>query len=52
MDRIIAHETADVPGAPATGRVLSTLDFAAIGDHARLPWRFFARLHAVDSLIR
>lgn len=31
----------------------STLAFAAIGDHARLPWRFFARLFASDgSLIR
>jgi hypothetical protein len=24
----------------------STMAFAAIGDHARLPWRFFARLFA------
>jgi hypothetical protein len=27
----------------------STLAFAAIGDHARLPWRFFARLCASDG---
>jgi hypothetical protein len=27
----------------------STIAFAAIGDHARLPARFFARLHASDS---
>ncbi len=27
----------------------STLAFAAIGDHARLPWRFFARLFASDG---
>ena len=34
------------------GSVLGTMDFAAIGDHARLPWRFFARLHAAaGSLI-
>jgi hypothetical protein len=31
----------------------STVAFAAIGDHARLPWRFFARLQASDgSLLR
>lgn len=31
----------------------STIAFAAIGDHARLPWRFFARLLASDgSLLR
>jgi hypothetical protein len=27
----------------------STIAFAAIGDHARLPARFFACLHASDS---
>jgi hypothetical protein len=27
----------------------STLAFAAIGDHARLPARFFARLFAADG---
>ena len=27
----------------------SLLAFAAIGDHARLPWRFFARLQAADG---
>jgi hypothetical protein len=27
----------------------STLGFAALGDHSRLPWRFFARLVAADS---
>jgi hypothetical protein len=26
-----------------------TIAFAAIGDHARLPWRFFARLFASDG---
>ena len=30
-------------------RARSLLAFAAIGDHARLPWRFFARLHAADG---
>jgi hypothetical protein len=31
----------------------STIAFAALGDHARLPWRFFARLFASDgSLLR
>jgi hypothetical protein len=31
----------------------STIAFAAIGDHARLPWRFFARLCAAHgSLFR
>jgi hypothetical protein len=29
--------------------VRSMLAFAAIGDHARLPWRFFARLNASDG---
>jgi hypothetical protein len=32
-------------GVPAR----SMLDFAAIGDHQRLPWRFFARLQASDG---
>jgi hypothetical protein len=32
-------------GAPAH----STRAFAALGDHARLPWRFFARLFASDG---
>ncbi|WP_224405698.1 hypothetical protein [Afifella sp. IM 167] len=27
----------------------TTLAFAAIGDHQRLPWRFFARLFASDG---
>lgn len=27
----------------------STAAFAAIGDHQRLPWRFFARLQASDG---
>jgi len=36
-------------GTPAR----STISFAAIGDHARLPARFFARLCACDgSLLR
>ena len=30
-------------------RVPSTIDFAAIGDHVRLPSRFFARLHAAAN---
>jgi hypothetical protein len=31
----------------------TTAAFAAIGDHQRLPWRFFARLKASDgSLLR
>jgi len=38
------------PGAPSKcGSAQSTLAFAAIGDHARLPWRFFARLFASDG---
>jgi hypothetical protein len=40
-------------GAAADGAAQSTRAFAAIGDHARLPWRFFARLCASDgSLLR
>jgi hypothetical protein len=31
------------------GTAHSTMAFAAIGDHARLPWRFFARLFASDG---
>jgi hypothetical protein len=36
---------------PPRGRASahSTLAFAAIGDHARLPARFFARLFASDG---
>jgi len=36
---------------PLCGRASahSTLGFAAIGDHARLPARFFARLFASDG---
>jgi hypothetical protein len=34
--------------APGIG-AHSTIAFAAIGDHARLPWRFFARLFASDG---
>ena len=30
----------------------STIAFAAIGDHARLPARFFARLFASDGSLR
>jgi hypothetical protein len=30
----------------------TTIAFAAIGDHARLPWRFFARLFASDGWLR
>jgi len=42
------------PSAPADGmNARSTRAFAAIGDHARLPARFFARLCASDgSLLR
>lgn len=32
-----------------TSSAQTTLAFAAIGDHARLPWRFFARLLASGS---
>ncbi len=36
--------------APAqSGAAHSTRAFAALGDHARLPWRFFARLCASDG---
>ncbi|WP_161140526.1 hypothetical protein [Propylenella binzhouense] len=35
--------------APLPARARTTLGFAAICDHARLPWRFFARLHAADG---
>ena len=31
------------------GTAHSTRAFAALGDHARLPWRFFARLFASDG---
>jgi hypothetical protein len=27
----------------------TTADFAALDDHARLPWRFFARLQATQD---
>jgi hypothetical protein len=32
-----------------TSRAPTTRAFAALGDHARLPWRFFARLIASDG---
>ena len=32
-----------------TSSALTTRAFAALGDHARLPWRFFARLFASDG---
>jgi hypothetical protein len=38
--------------AGANGNVRSTLAFAAIGDHARLPARFFARLFASGGSLR
>ena len=38
--------------AGANGNARSTLAFAAIGDHARLPARFFARLFASDGSLR
>jgi hypothetical protein len=41
---IATRETRAVGGAAQT-----TMAFAAIGDHARLPWRFFARLFASDG---
>jgi hypothetical protein len=34
---------------PAASMARSTMAFAAIGDHARLPARFFARLYASDG---
>jgi len=34
---------------PAASGAHTTRAFAAIGDHARLPWRFFARLFASDG---
>jgi hypothetical protein len=37
-----------LPSASAI-RAITTIGFAAIGDHSRLPGRFFARLHASDS---
>ncbi|MGQ7792394.1 hypothetical protein ACUN0C_08310 [Faunimonas sp. B44] len=37
------------PAAPVPAQARTTLGFAAICDHARLPWRFFARLHAADG---
>jgi hypothetical protein len=40
-------------GMTCSSAAHSSLAFAAIGDHARLPWRFFARLFASDgSLVR
>jgi hypothetical protein len=27
----------------------TTADFAALDDHARLPWRFFSRLQATED---
>jgi hypothetical protein len=40
-------------GAIASGlNARSTIAFAAIGDHVRLPWRFFARLFASDGSLR
>jgi hypothetical protein len=41
----------DLVCCPRSGRVNahSTLAFAAIGDHARMPSRFFARLFASDG---
>jgi hypothetical protein len=45
-DRLIRH-------VPHAASAHSTMAFAAIGDHARLPQRFFARLFASDgSLLR
>jgi hypothetical protein len=39
--------------SPDGTQAQSTMAFAAIGDHARLPARFFARLFASDgSLLR
>jgi hypothetical protein len=32
-------------------KACTTIAFAALGDHARLPWRFFARLLASDGLL-
>jgi hypothetical protein len=41
--------TADRATGASSGAAHSTRAFAAIGDHARLPWRFFARLFASDG---
>jgi len=43
--------TRNIPARPreAAAGARSTLAFAAIGDHRRLPWRFFPRLFASDG---
>jgi hypothetical protein len=37
------------PAGAREPKARSTLAFAAIGDHVRLPWRFFARLFASNG---
>jgi hypothetical protein len=37
------------PCRGATPRVRSTLDFASLDDHARMPARFFGRLTAASA---
>jgi hypothetical protein len=50
---IVASQNLMIPPTSAGVAARSTVAFAAIGDHARLPWRFFARLQASDgSLLR
>jgi hypothetical protein len=47
MNKGLADRTTRAPSK--CGAAHSTIAFAAIGDHARLPWRFFARLFASDG---
>ena len=50
---VLARANGFAGGAARGLEAHSTMAFAAIGDHARLPWRFFARLFASDgSLFR
>jgi hypothetical protein len=44
--------TAHSRQGPEGTRAHSTIAFAAIGDHVRLPARFFARLFASDGSLR
>jgi hypothetical protein len=34
---------------PSMEHCPTTADFASMDDHARLPWRFFARLQATED---
>jgi hypothetical protein len=51
MPRMISNSAGfgRCPAGACEPQARSTLAFAAIGDHARLPWRFFARLFASDG---